>query len=367
MSAPRRHLLAESAADLELWMRQRGRPEFHARQLLRWAFERRATDFAAMTDLPAELRRELAEDFAILAGDEVERSQSADGTSKLLLRWPDGASTESVMIPAEDGGRPRRTVCLSSQVGCDVGCRFCASGIGGVRRNLTVGEVLEQAVRIAAELDDRGEILTHVVFMGMGEPLANYEVTVEAVRRINRQLGIGRRHVTVSTVGLPKQIVRLAEEDLQVTLALSLHAPTAQLRARLIPWAEAIDLDSVLAACRRYFERTGREVTLEYCLLAGVNDRTEDATGLAAIALDLRAHVNLMMYNPVVDLPFARPSRNRAVAFLKQLRAAGVKAHLRHSRGLEADAACGQLRRRHELVAESQSTTMSASPGSGSG
>ena len=225
----------------------------------------------------------------------------------------------------------------------------------------------DQPERVAAELESRGESLTHVVFMGMGEPLANYDVTLAAVRALNRRLGIGRRRITVSTVGLPKQIVRLAEEDLQATLALSLHAPTAELRARLIPWAEAIDLDAVLAACRHYFERTGREVTLEYCLLAEVNDLPEHAQRLAEIALDLRAHVNLMLYNPVVDLPFARPRRNRAVAFLKQLREAGANAHLRHSRGLEADAACGQLRRRHELDGGGQSISMPSSPSSGSG
>jgi len=347
----RNYLLDFSPELLEIWLGDRGRPGFHAGQVARWIFERRVTDFSAMTDLPQALRADLEQAFEIYRGTEVERSVSPDGTAKLLLRWPDGASTETVMIPADDHGRPRRTVCLSTQVGCDVGCRFCASGIGGVRRNLSVGEVLEQAVRVAAELDAAGEALTHVVFMGMGEPLANYDVTVEAVRQLNRLMGIGRRRITVSSVGLPKQIARLAGEDLQATLALSLHAPTTALRARLIPWAEAIDLDAVLEACREYFRRTGREVTLEYCLLAGVNDLPEHAGELAAIAVDLQAHVNLMMYNPVVELPFERPSRNRAVEFLKQLRAAGANAHLRHSRGLEADAACGQLRRRHERAA----------------
>ncbi len=348
----RSYLLDYSPELLEIWLGDRGRPAFHAGQVARWIFERRVKDFSVMTDLPRELRAELAEAFEILRGEEVERSLAPGGTMKILLRWADGASTESVMIPADDRGRPRRTVCLSTQVGCDVGCRFCASGIGGARRNLSLGEVLEQAVRVAAELDARGEALTHAVFMGMGEPLANYDVTVEAVRRLHSVMGIGRRRITVSTVGLPKQIVRLAEEDLRATLALSLHAPTTALRARLIPWAEAIDLDAVLDACREYFRRTGREVTLEYCLLAGVNDQAEQAEQLAAIAVDLQAHVNLMMYNPVDELPFERPSRNHAIAFLKQLRAAGANAHLRHSRGLEADAACGQLRRRHELATD---------------
>ncbi len=351
-SSDRTLLLEEPTDALDAWLKGSGRPTFHAGQVERWIFERRVFSFSEMTDLPVDLREQLSAGFKILTGEEVERSTSPGGTSKILLRWPDGASTETVMIPAEDSGKPRRTVCLSTQVGCDVGCRFCASGIGGVRRNLTVGEVLEQALRVAASLDAVGERLSHVVFMGMGEPLANYDVTVEAVRRLARRLGIGRRRITVSTVGLPKQILRLAGEDLQATLALSLHAPTPDLRRELIPWAEAIDLGAVLAACREYFTRTGREITLEYCLLAGVNDRPEHAQRLAEIAVDLQAHVNLLMYNPVVELPFARPSRNQAVAFLRLLRDAGANAHLRHSRGLDADAACGQLRRRHELAEE---------------
>jgi len=345
--AARVHLL-ESLSSLAPWLAECGRPAFHARQIEDWIFERLVFDFEQMTDLPQDLRRELAAAFCVLSADEVERSSAARGTAKLLLRWPDGATTETVMIPAEDGGRPRRTVCLSTQVGCDVGCRFCASGIGGVRRNLTVGEVLEQALRVAAELAGDGERLSHVVFMGMGEPLANYAVTVEAVRQINRRLGIGQRRITVSTVGLPKQMVQLAGEDLQITLALSLHAPSRELRSELIPWAQAIDLQAVIAACREYFRRSGREVTLEYCLLSGVNDLPEHAEQLAAIARGLRAHVNLMMYNPVRELPYERPSYEHALAFLEQLRAAGANAHLRHSRGLDTDAACGQLRRRHE-------------------
>jgi 23S rRNA (adenine2503-C2)-methyltransferase len=256
------------------------------------------------------------------------------------------------MIPASDHGRPRRTVCLSTQVGCDVGCRFCASGIGGALRDLTVGEVLEQALRMEALLGQRGERLTHAVFMGMGEPLANYEVTVEAVRRLSAPWGLGlsQRRITISTVGLPKQIERLATEGLHTTLALSLHAPNDRLRRELIPWARGVDLDRLLAACRTYFAATGRELTLEYCLLAEVNDLPQHAAELAAIGRELRAHVNLLLYNPVPDLPYERPSRNRAIAFLKRLRARGVRAHLRESRGLEADAACGQLRRRLEVA-----------------
>lgn len=340
------HLLDLSPERLEALLADLGQPAYRARQILAWAFERRARGFDAMTDLPVALRSRLDRELRVRAGRELARSVAPDGTVKQLLRWADGSTTESVMIPAP-GDELRRTVCLSTQVGCDVGCRFCASGIGGSLRNLSVGEVLEQAVGAAELVAEQGQRLSHVVFMGMGEPLANYDVTVEAVRRLNADwgLGIAQRRITVSTVGLPRQIERLAGEGLQMTLALSLHAPNDVLRAELIPWADGISLEALLPACRRYLERTGREVTLEYCLLAGVNDRPEHAVELARIAIDLRAHVNLLMYNPVEKLPFERPSRNRAISFLRALRVAGARAHLRESRGLEADAACGQLRR----------------------
>ncbi len=351
MSTPT-HLLDLTPSALEQRLEVLGEPSYRARQILSWAYERGVRDFAAMTDLPRELREALPAELRVRAGEEVTRSVAPGGTAKILLRWADGATTETVMIPAPGEG-VRRTVCLSSQVGCDVGCRFCASGIGGSMRNLTVGEVVEQAVATSEMLDERGERLSHVVFMGMGEPLANYSVTVEAVRRLNAAwgLGISQRRITISTVGLPKQIDRLAGEGLQATLALSLHAPDDKLRAELIPWADDISLAELLPACRRYLEATGREVTLEYCLLAGVNDLPEHSRRLAQIALDLRAHVNLLMYNPVEGLPYERPSRNRAIAFLRGLRAAGAMAHLRESRGLDADAACGQLRRRTTAAA----------------
>jgi 23S rRNA (adenine2503-C2)-methyltransferase len=347
-----RHLLDLDPTVLGTVLATGGEPTYRAEQVLAWVFRRGAAEFSAMTDLPRGLRERLGGELRVLAGREVERREAQDGTVKLLLRWPDGGSTETVMIPASDHGRPRRTVCLSTQVGCDVGCRFCASGIGGALRDLTVGEVLEQALRVDRLLRERGERLTHAVFMGMGEPLANYAVTVEAVRRLAAPwaLGLSQRRITVSTVGLPKQIERLAGEGLHATLALSLHAPNDGLRRRLIPWAHGVELARLLAACRGYFAATGRELTLEYCLLAEVNDLPQHAGELARIARDLRAHVNLLLYNPVPGLPYERPSRNRAIGFLKRLRAKGVRAHLRESRGLEADAACGQLRRRLETA-----------------
>lgn len=346
-------LFDHDLTSLEVALAERGDPRWRAQSIFDWAWRRGATSWADMTDLPRAQREALAEAIPFSVGHERARSVAPDGTAKLLLDWTRGGSTETVMIPAperDDGGGDvdRRTVCLSTQVGCDVGCRFCASGIGGAMRNLSVGEVLEQAARIAALLVAQGERLSHVVFMGMGEPLANYDVTVAAVRALAAPWGAGiaQRRITVSTVGLPKQIERLANENLQITLALSLHAPDDILRRELIPWAKGISLPRLLEACRTYFEATGREVTLEYCLLAGVNDTERQARELAGIARELRAHVNLMMYNPVAGMPFERPTREHALWFLKRLRDQGARAHLRHSRGLENDAACGQLRRR---------------------
>lgn len=340
-------LLELIPAELSERLAEVGEPSYRSDQVFHWIFKEGVADFAQMTNLPRDLRKWLAAEFTIGAGRETARSEAPGGTVKLLLSWRDGATTECVMIPAPAQSR-RRTVCLSTQVGCDVGCRFCASGIDGSLRNLTVGEVLDQALAVRNLLASRGERLSNVVFMGMGEPLANYSVTVEAARRLNAEwgFGIGQRKITISTVGLPKQIRRLAGEGLQATLALSLHAANEELRATLIPWARRLPLAELLDACRFYLQETGREITLEYCLLEGVNDRTRDVGELARIARDLRAHVNLMMYNPVVGLPFVRPSRASAMSFLHQLRELGVNVHLRESRGLEADAACGQLRRR---------------------
>lgn len=339
-------LLNYQPSELVDWLAQVGEPRYRAAEILNWIFKRQANDFGEMSSLPIALRRQLGENFRLFDSKELARSESEGGTIKILLGWSDGATTESVMIPAPNDN-PRRTVCISTQVGCDVGCRFCASGIGGSIRDLEIGEVVEQAVVVSRLLAARQERLSHIVFMGMGEPLANYEVTIEAVRRFNAEwgLGIGQRKITLSTVGLPKQIERLADEGLQITLAVSLHAPNDRLRQQLIPWAKGIPLARLLEACRQYRRKTGREVTFEYCLLDGVNDLEEHAFQLGKIARSLRAHVNLLMYNPVDDLPFERPSRNHAIEFLKRLRAAGVTAHLRESRGLANDAACGQLRR----------------------
>jgi 23S rRNA (adenine2503-C2)-methyltransferase len=292
---------------------------------------------------------------------------------------PTSKQTECVMIPygeevfaamgkqAPDDLKERRTACISSQVGCPVGCKFCASGIGGLDGNLTAGRIVEQVWRLQKTLASasrepdawaRGRI-TNVVFMGMGEPLSNFASVTRAIRTLTTPpthgLGISARKITISTVGLPKAIEKLADEfDLPVTLALSLHAPNDDIRRTLIPWAEYTTIPDLLAACQKWFDKTGREITLEYIMLGDVNDRPADARELARVARTLRANINLIRYNEVKGMPFLRPTDDRVRTFQQILRDAGINVHIRASRGRDISAACGQLR--HE-----KATTRAAS------
>jgi 23S rRNA (adenine2503-C2)-methyltransferase len=254
---------------------------------------------------------------------------------------------ESVVIP--DG--IRRTACISSQVGCPVGCKFCASGINGVKQNLTADRIVQQIFLLDQILAKKKERIGNVVFMGMGEPLANYANVMRAVRILNHAecFNIGARKITISTVGVPPKMRELAREKLQLNLAISLHAPNEALRKQLIPWAEHFSLSDILDAARYYFDETGREVTLEYILLHGVNDKPEQAKQLSAICKTLRSNVNLIRYNEVEGLPFERPRAESVVRFQSILREAGVNVHVRKSRGRDIDAACGQLRRKAEI------------------
>lgn len=320
----------------------RAEPRYRVRQIWEWVYRHACSDFAAMTNLPRDLRERLAGRLRVFAGEVVARRESSDGTTKLLLAWPDGATSECVVIP--DGSR--RTVCVSTQVGCPVRCAFCASGLEGMQRNLTAAEIVEQVLR--ARQICRPDDITNVVFMGSGEPLANFPALVAAIERLTDPQGMNfsRRRITVSTIGLPARIRQLADRVGPVNLAISVHAPNDGLRAELIPWAARIPLAEVVEAARYFFERTGREITLEYLLLAGVNDRPRHARQLARLARSLRCNVNLIRYNPVPDLPFARPTGEATWEFQRRLRALGVNAHVRRSRGLDIEAACGQLRRR---------------------
>jgi 23S rRNA (adenine2503-C2)-methyltransferase len=317
--------------------------------MLTWVYGNQEVNPAAMTNISGDHRALIAASLPIEEGREIRRQVATDGTRKLLIEWPDAEdrlpiagrqpSTEAVLIPAD----ARRTACISSQVGCPVGCRFCASGMGGLEGNLTAGRMVEQVHRLGRLGAGR---ITNVVFMGMGEPLANYKAVTSAIRTINAPwgLGIGARRITVSTVGLPEAIRRLASFSLPVTLALSLHAPDDELRKSLIPWAEHASIEDILAACRDYFEATGREITIEYLLLRDVNDRPEHARLLADRARSLRCNINLIRYNEVEGLPYGRPRDADVHAFQSVLRDARINTHIRASRGRDIDAACGQLR-----------------------
>jgi 23S rRNA (adenine2503-C2)-methyltransferase len=322
-----------------------GLPRFRARQLLEWTYRKGVCDAQAMTNLSTADRATIAKSIIFTRGTIVREQLATDATHKLLMNWGGGPTdeTECVMIPTAS----RRTACISSQVGCPVGCRFCASGLGGLDGNLSTGQIVEQVWRLQ-QCPGVGRI-TNVVFMGMGEPLANFDAVVAAIGTLTADwgMGISARRITVSTVGLPAQIRRLAEIDLPITLAISLHAPNDAIRRRIIPWAEFVSIDQLIEAGRYYFDRTGREITLEYILLRHVNDRPEHARELADVAKQLRSNVNLIRYNEVRGLPFDRPTADDVHRFQSLLRQAHVNAHIRASRGRDIAAACGQLRHEH--------------------
>ncbi len=350
-----RSFFDETQDTLRAFCREQDRPAFVADQVLDWVYVKAVTQPQAMTNLSKSNRQWVADHFAFERSVVLRNQQATDGTQKLLLGWPDdrgqtslpvvGASassreTECVMIPDDD----RRTACISSQVGCPVGCRFCASGIGGLESNLSAGQIVEQ-VHLLRTLADVGRI-TNAVFMGMGEPLANYGAVTHAIRTLNAPWGFGisARKITVSTVGLPAAIRRFATFDLPVTLALSLHAPDDELRRTLIPWAEYATIDELVDACSEYFEKSGREITFEYLLIRNVNDRPAHAKELAQVASRLRANVNLIRYNEVAGLPYERPATDDVLRFQQILRQKHVNSHIRASRGRDIAAACGQLR-----------------------
>jgi 23S rRNA (adenine2503-C2)-methyltransferase len=356
---------------LAAWAAARKMPAFVTKQIMEWVYTKGVIVPAQMTNL-SKLNRERLEQEMIFEQGRVEAEMSAsDGTQKLLLAWPDSSkratsqlpivnnpstdrTTECVMIPNPE----RKTACVSSQVGCPVGCKFCASGIGGLEGNLTRGRIVEQAWRLGRL---KGvERISHVVFMGMGEPLANFSAVTDAIRTLNAPwgMGISARRITLSTVGLPSAIRKLVGFEIPVTLALSLHAPNDEMRRKIIPWAEYSTIEELLDACDEYFRATGREITLEYIVLGGFNDRPEHADELSVLARRLRANVNLIRWNEVADLPFRRPLTEDVLQFQEVLRSRGVNVHIRASRGRDIAAACGQLR--HEVKMGSAAKTSSS-------
>lgn len=342
----KRLLLEATVEELQAWMASQGHPGYRVRQVLEWVIQRRAESFEPMSDLPLVLRQQLALEWSVLGTRIAFHSRSPDRTDKLLLECRDGRRIECVLM-AEDR---RHTVCISTQVGCGMGCVFCASGLKGIERNLTAGEIVEQVLRLRNLLPP-GDSVTHIVVMGMGESLANLDNLISALDRLcsaapDVGLGLSQRRVTISTVGLPEKIRKLATLNRQYHLAVSLHAPTEELRNELVPVNEKIGLSAVLGAADFYFQTTGRQVTYEYVLLHDVNDRLGDAQALAQRLQGRKAHVNLIPYNPVAGLPFERPQPEAIRRFVTVLRDRGVSATVRKTKGRAIEAACGQLRRR---------------------
>uniref|UniRef100_A0A7C2NVF6 Probable dual-specificity RNA methyltransferase RlmN n=1 Tax=Schlesneria paludicola TaxID=360056 RepID=A0A7C2NVF6_9PLAN len=337
--APRIYELSRTA--LAQWCQEHGAPGYRADQIRRWIFGKRANSFADMHDLPASLRALLAESFSLFPATLSEHRVASDRTEKLLLQLDDGELVECVLMREPD----RRTICISTQVGCAMGCVFCASGLRGLKRNLTTGEILEQVLRLDRLLP-REEAITNVVVMGIGEPLANLRALVPALDSLNDKggLGLGARRITISTVGLPDKIRELAQIGKAYNLAVSLHAPDEATRNRLVPVNAKIGLDAVLAAADDFFAITGRRVTYEYVLLSGVNDAPAQARQLAALLQSRVAHVNLIPMNRVSELTFVEPTAPRTREFVRILTEAGIPATVRKRKGADIDAACGQLR-----------------------
>ena len=338
-------LLDQTVDQLQGWFAERTLPRYRAAQVWGWLFEKRASQFEEMTDLPKSLRGRLAEEFQIWTSRVEAHPVAADGTEKLLLSLGDANRIECVLLRDD---KQNRTVCISTQVGCAMGCVFCASGLDGVARNLTTGEILEELLHVARLLPAE-ERLNHIVVMGMGEPLANLDrlLPALAIASSPQGLGISARRITISTVGIPKAIHRLADENLQYHLAVSLHAPDDELRSRLVPTNRKVGIAPILEAADYYFEKTGRRPTYEYVLLGGLNDQPEHAHKLASLLAGRPALVNVIPYNPVAGLPYETPPSFATARFVQILEQAGLTIVVRWRKGDRIDAACGQLRRSH--------------------
>jgi 23S rRNA (adenine2503-C2)-methyltransferase len=335
-----RHL---SESDLRDYVAKAGEKSFRARQITEWLWLKHAHDFDAMTNLGQAFRRQLKQDFSLPALRTDTIQQSADGTIKSRFRTHDNHLIEGVLIPAED----RKTACVSSQIGCSLTCKFCATGYMERKRNLHFDEIYDQVVFINRSSEENfGKKLTNIVFMGMGEPLLNYSEVMKAIARITDPEGMGMspRRITVSTAGVAKQIKKLGDDQVRFKLALSLHAANDSKRNQIMPINETNNIKALTEALRYFYEKTGNEITLEYILLQGVNDSESDAMELVKIFRQVPADlVNLIEYNPIEAFRFQRPEESAIQQFMRLLEKNGVNARLRRSRGKDIDAACGQL------------------------
>ena len=327
-----------------------GQKKYRAKQMFSWLYRKRVDDFASMSDLPAALTSKLAEEYCVMPVKELERQVARDGTTKYLFEMQDGSSVEAVLMHFHFGD----SLCVSSQVGCNMGCTFCASGLLKKQRDLTAGEMVAQVMYAQKQLDQTGGRVDNIVIMGTGEPFDNYDNVIRFCEIVNSDLGlaIGARHITISTCGIVPRIYDFAAGHYQYNLAISLHAPTDELRARLMPIDRAYNLDTLMAALRSYSEGNHRRLTFEYILLKDVNDTDEDAVTLARLIRGMNAYVNLIPYNEVDENGYHTEDEKKALHFYDVLMKNGVKATLRSKHGDDIDAACGQLRAKHEKAKE---------------
>jgi 23S rRNA (adenine2503-C2)-methyltransferase len=342
-------LSGKTLAEIEEFVTGLGLPKYRARQIHSWIYAKYASSFDEMTDLSKDVRELLKKHATVPLLKQAHLQVSSDGTRKYLFELPDGKYVESVLMRFED--RPTLSACVSSQVGCAVGCTFCATGYLGFKRNLSSQEIIDQVLSIQRE---SGQRIANVVYMGQGEPLLNPEEVIKSLHTMIESVGIGARHITVSTSGVVPGIKRLAEERLQLTLALSLHAPDVKTREEIVPITKKWSIDELVAALNDYYAATGRRITIEYVLLAGVTDKPEQARQLAEMVKDLHCNINLIPYNPTAGLDgtvlYERPSLKAQREFKRLAEATGKTVTIRLERGTDIDAACGQLHNAFETA-----------------
>nr|WP_307393283.1 23S rRNA (adenine(2503)-C(2))-methyltransferase RlmN [Bacillus horti] len=329
-------------AQLQAWLESVREPKFRASQIFDWLYVKRVKGFEEMTNLSKELRAKLDESFSLHALTQAMSQRSTDGTIKFLFELRDGYSIETVIMRHNYGN----SVCVTTQVGCQIGCTFCASTLGGLKRNLTAGEIVAQVLEAQRTLDEKEERASHVVIMGIGEPFENFNPMLSFLNIINHDKGlnIGARHITVSTSGIVPKIYEFADQNLQINLAISLHAPNSEIRSRLMPINRAFPLEKLMDAIRYYIDKTGRRITFEYGLFGGVNDQVEHAEELAALIKDINCFVNLIPVNYVPERDYVRTPREDIFKFQKTLEKNGVTCTIRREHGSDIAAACGQLR-----------------------
>ena len=335
--------------EMKDWLTANGEKAFRAAQIYEWLYEKRVQTFEEMSNLPKALREKMEAEFALTTLSTIIKQESKDGTIKFLFQLQDGYSIETVLMRHDYGN----SICVTTQVGCRIGCTFCASTLGGLKRHLMAGEIVEQVVKVQQQLDETEERVSSIVIMGIGEPFDNYDAMMNFLKIMNddKGLNIGARHITVSTSGIVPKIYEFADEGMQINFAVSLHAPNQEARQKLMPIAKAYKLEELMEAVKYYTKKTGRRVTFEYGLMSGQNDTEEVAMELAKLIKNIKCHVNLIPINYVPERDYIRTSRSKIFAFERTLKEQGINVTIRREQGADIAAACGQLRaqeRSHE-------------------